>query len=92
MLVSGPYVMMLDPSGMHLPPRNRGGKRTALRMTLSNLARSVNSCFTPVEAHFLVRRKYPDQISAFKSLFGFSISEAEYNGVRLSSALVLYVS
>jgi len=39
MLVSGCYVMILDPSGMYLPPF-KGRRRTALRRKLSSLALS----------------------------------------------------
>lgn len=40
MLISGRYIMILDPSGMYLPPR-KGRRRTALRRTLCSLARSA---------------------------------------------------
>ena len=40
MLVSGRYVMILDPSGKYLPPR-KGRRRTALLKRLSQLALSV---------------------------------------------------
>lgn len=41
MLVSGGYVMILDPSGIHLPPRN-GKKRTALFRPLASIIRQVS--------------------------------------------------
>jgi hypothetical protein len=44
MLISGRYVMILDPSGMYLPPR-KGRRRTALYRKISSLALSDDLFF-----------------------------------------------
>ncbi|KAJ7172033.1 hypothetical protein C8R46DRAFT_1084593 [Mycena filopes] len=67
-IVSNRHLLILDPSGTHLPPR-RGRPRTSVLKDLSNVA-----------------RRYPDQLSAFDSLGGFSKTMSSYSGTlfRLS--------
>ncbi|KAJ7137800.1 inositol-pentakisphosphate 2-kinase-domain-containing protein [Mycena epipterygia] len=62
-LISADRLLILDPTGVHLPPLKKGKPRTSLMMRLSD-----------------VSKRYPDQLSCFDSLHGFSKSDLYYNG------------
>ncbi|KAJ7749523.1 hypothetical protein DFH07DRAFT_1034864 [Mycena maculata] len=61
-IVSDEQLLILDPSGTHLPPL-RGGPRTSLIRRISD-----------------VFRRFPDQLSVFDSIHGFSKSASAYPG------------
>ncbi|KAJ7633010.1 hypothetical protein FB45DRAFT_832425 [Roridomyces roridus] len=61
-VVSCDRILILDPSGTHLPPR-KGRTRTSVSRRLSE-----------------VSRNFPDQLSAFDSIHGFSKSGSFYSG------------
>ncbi|KAJ7024296.1 hypothetical protein C8F04DRAFT_163783 [Mycena alexandri] len=61
-IVSNRRLLILDPSGTHLPPM-KGRSRTSVLKDLSKVV-----------------RRYPDQLSPFESIHGFSKHESFYSG------------
>ncbi|KAF7322367.1 hypothetical protein HMN09_00014600 [Mycena chlorophos] len=51
-IVSAEYFLVLDPSGTHLPPLRRGGRRTSLLQRTSHIARQYPDQLAPFESLF----------------------------------------
>ncbi|KAJ6490694.1 hypothetical protein C8R47DRAFT_1071069 [Mycena vitilis] len=66
-IVSNQHLLILDPSGTHLPPVRGRPRTSSLKRIVDVVSPGTN-------------RRYPDQLSAFDSVRGFSRYNSSYSG------------
>ncbi len=90
-VLSGDYIMILDPCGLYLPPR-QNRKRYYIFRRVKDMWRFVKEPVLYSVSHTShLFRSYPDVLGPFLDLFGFSLGMESYPGVCLSVFFIYIV-
>lgn len=88
MILSGSYILLLDPSGGYLPEDSR---RNSYVVSLDKMRRYViwaeKSLDIPRYTHSELSL-YPGHLKLFHNLFGFEVEHDHYSGVSLGTSSV----